>query len=258
MKNIALLLSYDGTAYHGWQIQKNAVSVCGTLKTAIEKTVGHSITLYGCGRTDSGVHAMSYVANFRSSTNIPLSNLPRAITSRLPDDIAVRAAAEVSEEFDAIGSCERKTYSYYILSARDRDPFWHGRAYHYPYPISLEQISKAARELEGTHDFAALRSVGTPVKTTVRTLYEFSVESMRDGVTGGELIMLRMTANGFLYNMARALAGTVLYVNEGKINDIPALFASRDRSMAGPVLPAHGLYMSGISYREEINWHGKA
>jgi tRNA pseudouridine38-40 synthase len=240
--NTMLTLRFDGSNYHGWQVQKKHASVCGTLKTAIEKTLGRAVTLHGCGRTDAGVHAEIYAANFRGECPIPYSRLPYALNSRLPRDIAVLSARAVPDDFHAINSCVRKQYTYRIYTTPVRDPLREGRAYHYPYPLDIEKICSAAQNFTGTNDFACVRTMGTPVKSTVRTLYTFDVGE-RDGLTE-----FTMSADGFLYNMARALAGTLLWVNEDKVANIPDLIQSGDRASAGPVLPAHGLYMTGVWY----------
>jgi tRNA pseudouridine38-40 synthase len=249
MQNIALGLSFNGSGYHGWQIQKNAETVCGTLTQAIEKTLGHRVVLHGCGRTDTGVHAKKYMANFKSGTRIPLERIPYAINSRLPSDIVITQAWPVSESFNSIGSCKEKEYTYYLYQTPHNDPFLHERALRYPFPLDLAKMQKAAQDFTGTHDFACVRTQGTPVKSTVRTLIGFDISQNHEG-----LWAFRMRANGFLYNMARALVGTVLYVNEGKIGDIPQLIASTDRSRAGPVVPACGLYMTDAEYGE-ILWN---
>jgi tRNA pseudouridine38-40 synthase len=245
--NTLLRLSYDGTAYHGWQSQRNAVSVCGTLTRAIEKTVGFPVKLHGCGRTDAGVHARDYAANFRGDTRIPMEKLPFAINSRLPPDIAVTAAYTVPEDFHAIQSAVGKEYTYYLYGGAHRLPLWHMRALHYPRALDIDALRGAAAQFLGRRDFACVRSVGTPVKSTVRTMYEFEITET-DG-----FVAFRMKADGFLYNMARALVGTLLYVNEGKITDIPALIASRSRTLAGPTAPPHGLYMTGVFYEKSAS-----
>jgi tRNA pseudouridine38-40 synthase len=240
--NTLLWLKFDGRDYHGWQIQKERASVCGTLKAAIEKTLGHTVTLHGCGRTDAGVHAEIYAANFRGGCPIPSDRLPHALNSRLPRSIAVLSASEVPDDFHAINSCLEKEYTYRLYTSPIRDPLREGRAYHYPYPPDLDLMRAAAREFTGRNDFACVRTMGTPVKSTVRTLLAFDI------AREGDMVSLTMRADGFLYNMARALAGTLLWVSEGKVRDIPALLACRDRSAAGPVLPAYGLYMTGVMY----------
>ena len=248
MRNIAMRLAYDGTAYHGWQAQKNAATVSQTLEKALSGVVGHPVKVTGCGRTDAGVHARTYVANFYTESAIPTDRLPYAVNVRLPRDIAVSAAAEVPEEFHSTFSATGKEYTYLIRPSRIHDPFLVNRAYFYPMKPDIERMRAAAGKLLGEHDFAALRSVGSNVKTTVRTMHELEVME-EDGT-----ISIRMKANGFLYNMARAISGTLLYVSEGKLDpeDIPALLESGDRTAAGPTLPACGLYMTGVWYNENI------
>jgi tRNA pseudouridine38-40 synthase len=248
MKNIALRLRYTGTAYHGWQVQKNAATVQGTLEAAISKTVEHPVRLIGCGRTDAGVHARDYVANFHTNSSIPLDRLPLAINTRLPNDIVVKAAYSVPEEFNAINSCLKKEYTYIIYNSRIRDPFYACRACFYPRQLDEDVMRLAAGHFVGRHDFAALRSVGTDVKTTVRTVYYYEVERK------GDIILLRVCADGFLYNMARAMAGTLVYVSEGKLRkeDIPKILESGDRTLAGPTMPPEGLYLTRLWYGPEV------
>ncbi len=248
MRNIAMRLAYDGTAYHGWQAQKNAATVSQTLEKALSGVVGHPVRVTGCGRTDAGVHAKTYVANFYTDAGIPADRLPYAVNVRLPRDIAVFRAAEVGEEFHSTFSTLAKEYTYYLRPSRIHDPFLVNRAYFYPMKPDLDRMRAAAENLLGERDFAALRSVGSNVKTTVRTMHELDITET-DGT-----VAIRMKANGFLYNMARAIAGTLLYVSEGKLEpeDIPKLLDSRERTAAGPTLPACGLYMTGVWYNENI------
>ena len=243
-KNIALKLKYTGTAYHGWQVQKNAVTVAGTLENAICATVGHKVHLIGCGRTDAGVHARNYVANFHTTSSIPLDRLPLAINTKLPDDIVVTNAIEVPENFNSISSCQKKEYTYTIYNSRIRDPFYVNRAYFYPRPLNEKIMQYAARFFIGTHDFSAVRSVGTDVKSTVRTIYYYEVERKSD------IILFKVCANGFLYNMVRAMVGTLIYVAEGKLKpeDISEILKSRNRILAGPTVPPDGLYLTKLWY----------
>ncbi len=244
MRNIALFLTYEGTRYHGWQIQRNLDTVQETMEKAIAMVVGHSVHVTGCGRTDAGVHAKCYVANFRTTSTIPTERLPYALNTHLPPDIAVTRACEVGEGFNAIGSCVRKEYTYLIYNSRLRDPFYINRAWFYPGHLDVQVMRQAAAQFVGTHDFAAVRSVGTEVRSTVRTVYYYEVEQ-RDA-----RIYLRVCANGFLYNMARAMAGTVVYAAEGKIRpeQIGAILASGNRTAAGPTVPPGGLYMTHLWY----------
>ena len=248
MRNIALFLSYLGTDYHGWQMQKNLPTVQETLEKAIQMIVGHDVHVTGCGRTDAGVHAKCYVANFRTTSTIPTDRLPYALNTHLPCDIVVTKAFDVHENFNAIGSCVKKEYTYRIYNSRIKNPFYVNRAWFYPKHLDEKIMQEAASQFVGTHDFAAVRSVGTDVKSTVRTVYYYNVERI------GDIIELKVCANGFLYNMARAMAGTVVYAAEGKIkpSEIGAILDSGNRTAAGPTVPAGGLYMSHLWYDDGV------
>ena len=218
MRNIALFLTYEGTAYHGWQTQKNLSTVQQTLEKAIGMVVGHDVHVTGCGRTDAGVHARCYVANFRTESTIPVERLPYALNTHLPVDIVVTKAFEVNENFNAIGSCVRKEYTYTIYNSRVRDPFYVNRAWFYPKHLDEKIMQAAADQFVGTHDFAAVRS-------------------------------------GFLYNMARAMAGTVVYAAEGKFppEQIGKILAEGNRTAAGPTVPPGGLYMTHLWYDDGVD-----
>ena len=246
--NILVTLSYKGTAYHGFQVQKNGVTVAQVFQDALEGLLGCRPDIKGCGRTDAGVHAKCYVANFRTSSTIPVDRLPYALNTHLPVDIVVTKAFEVHENFNAIGSCDRKEYTYLIYNSRVRDPFFVNRAWFYPRHLDVAIMQEAASQFVGTHDFAAVRSVGTDVKSTIRTVYDYQVERQ------GDLISLRVCANGFLYNMARAMAGTVVYAAEGKIKpcEIGRILDSGNRTAAGPTVPPGGLYMTHLWYDDGI------
>ena len=247
MRNVALQLMYVGTAYHGWQIQNNAVTVQETLEKALEKVVGHPVKCTGAGRTDAGVHALTYVANFRTTSTIPCDRLPLAVNTRLPADIVVTRAVDVSEGFNAISSCVKKEYTYRIYNSRSRNAFFVDRAWFYPYKeLDVDVLQAAADGFVGTHDFAAVRSVGTDVRSTVRTVHYFNIS--RDGV----LIDCRVCANGFLYNMVRAMVGTIVYAAEGKFppEAIADILAGKCRTDAGPTAPPGGLYTSKLWYTE--------
>ena len=258
MQNIALFLTYLGTAYHGWQMQKNLSTVQETLEKAIAMVVGHSVHVTGCGRTDAGVHANCYDANFRTNSSFPMVRLPYALNTHLPQDIVVTKAFYVHDGFNSIGSCAKKEYTYLIYNSRLKDPFYVDRAWFYPRHLDEKVMQEAADQFVGTHDFAAVRSVGTDVKSTVRTVYHYRVE--RDG----DILRLMVCANGFLYNMARAMAGTVVYTAEGKIkpSEIGKILDSGNRTAAGPTVPAGGLYMTHLWYDDGIekfecanDWH---
>ena len=253
MRNIALQLMYNGTAYHGWQVQKTEVTVAETLEKALATICCHPVKVTGCGRTDAGVHAEHYIANFRTASTIPADRIPLAVNIRLPEDIVVCRAFDVAEDFNAIGSCLRKEYTYRIFNSRIRNPFYVNRAYFYPKRLDEERMDRAARAFEGTHDFRAVRSVGTETRTTVRTVYYCHV------TRSGDLLELKVCANGFLYNMVRAITGTVLYVAEGKLQpeDIPVILQSGNRTLAGPTVPPGGLYLTKLWYEDErLNGNG--
>ena len=248
MRNIALRLMYNGTAYHGWQVQKTEITVAETLEKALGTICPEArVKVTGCGRTDAGVHAERYIANFRTASIIPCERFPLAVNSRLPEDIVVTNAFDVAEDFNAIGSCLKKEYTYKIYNSRIRNPFYVHRAYFYPKRLDEAVMERAARAFEGTHDFRAVRSVGTETKTTVRTIYHCYV------TRSGDLLELKVCANGFLYNMVRAITGTVLYCAEGKLSpeDIPGILDSGNRTLAGPTVPPGGLYLSRLWYEDE-------
>lgn len=248
MRNIALRLKYDGSRYHGWQVQKNDITVCQTMEEALEKVCGHPVKLVGCGRTDAGVHALRYCANFKSDCRIPPDRLPLAINSRLPGDIAVTDAVEAPEAFNAIGSCIKKEYIYKIHNSNIRDPFLEKRVCFYPQHLNMELMQAAAKAFEGTHDFRAVRSEGTQTKTTVRTVYWCRAEKE------GDIITVSICANGFLYNMCRAMVGTMVYASYGKLlpEEIPALLEKGDRRLTGPTMPPQGLYLNRVWYEGAV------
>lgn len=242
--NTAIILSYDGTAYHGWQTQRNASSVQQTVTEALTSLLGQDVSVSGVGRTDAGVHARRYVANFHGTHTIPMDRLPFAINAHLPMDIAVSGAALVPDDFDARFNCTRKEYTYLIAPGKIRDPFAVSRSYFYPYSLDVDAMQQAAQYFIGKKDFAAVRSVGTPVKSTVREIFTCSADAV------GALVRIRVSADGFLYNMVRAISGTLLYAGQGKFRpeDIARILASCDREQAGPTLPPQGLYMTRLWY----------
>ena len=247
-RNIALKLLYVGTAYHGWQVQKNAVSVAETLEKALSTVVCHPVKCTGAGRTDAGVHAEVYIANFHTRSSIPTDRIPLAVNTRLPDDIVVVKATEVPEHFNAIGSCLRKEYTYRIYNSRLGNAFYVNRAWFYPKHLDESNMQRAADCFVGTHDFSAVRAVGTEVRSPVRTVHYFNITRT------GDLIECRVCANGFLYNMVRAMVGTCVYAAEGKFapEDVSAILESRNRTAAGPTVPPGGLYMTQLWYDEDV------
>ena len=247
-RNIALKLMYVGTAYHGWQVQKRDVTVAETLEKALATVVCHPVKLTGAGRTDAGVHAETYIANFRTASSIPCDRIPLAVNTRLPDDIVVVKATEVSEGFNAIGSCLKKEYTYRIYNSRIRNALYVDRAWFYPKHLDEDVMQRAADCFVGTHDFSAVRAVGTDVRSPIRTVYYFDISRT------GDLIECRVCANGFLYNMVRAMVGTCVYAAEGKFapEEVSAILESKNRTAAGPTVPPGGLYMTKLWYDEDV------
>ena len=245
--NIKLTIQYDGTAYHGWQIQKNAITVQETLTNAIEKITGGRVTVIGCGRTDTGVHAESYVCNFFTDASVPAEKYPYALNANLPDDIVCLAAEKVNDDFHANKSATAKRYVYKILNREFSDAFLHRYAWHYKYPLDINKMREAAKTFIGEHDFIGFASSGFTVKTTVREIY--SLDVMREG----DIITIDICGNGFLYNMVRIIAGTLVFVGNGKIDpkDMADIIASKDRDMAGITAPAEGLCLKEVYYGDE-------
>lgn len=239
---------YVGTAYHGWQIQKNASSVEERLEQALATIVCHRVKCVGVGRTDAGVHAETYIANFHTTSTIPCDRLPLAVNTRLPEDIVVVKATEVGAVFNAISSCLKKEYTYRIYNSRLGNAFYVNRAWFYPKKLNASILGEAAAYFVGTHDFKAMQSVGTEVRSTIRTIHYFDVTRT------GDLIECKVCANGFLYNMVRAMVGTCVYAAEGKFTPsaVSTILEGRCRTAAGPTAPPGGLYMTKLWYKEDV------
>lgn len=246
-RNIRLTVSYIGTAYCGWQSQRNGRTVQETLAAAIESLTGEYPKLHGCGRTDSGVHAKNYCCSFKTGSAASAQTFVRGLNALLPHDIAVKAASEAAADFHARFSVTGKRYEYYILNAPCRDPFWEGRALFYPHPLDAQALDRAAKGFIGTHDFSAFCSAGGSVKDKVRTVTDASVRRE------GDVVVFSVAGNGFLYNMVRIMVGTLLGIAQGKIapDAIPAIIESGDRNAAGATAKAHGLYLSEVYYDGE-------
>ena len=244
MRNIALTLQYHGTSYHGWQRQKNAMTVQQTVEEAIFAVTGENSTVHGCGRTDAGVHALEYVCNFRSPAKLPIERVPHALNAQLPDDICCLSAYDAEPEFHARFSATGKKYVYKILNRDTRDVFLKDLAWQIKYPLDIDIIRQACVPFVGTHDFAAFCAVGGTVKETTRTIY--SLDASRQG----DVISIEVEGNGFLYNMVRIVVGTLVYAANGKIdvNDIADIISGKNRCVAGITAPPHGLYMAKAMY----------
>lgn len=236
-KRVMLRVAYDGSSYHGWQIQNNAVTIEGTLREAIFDLTGEEVNLIGGSRTDAGVHALDNVAVFDTSTRIPAEKLPYALNRRLPEDICIQSAQEVAPDFHPRHCNSRKTYEYRILNTPFRIP--QRRLYtNWIYGnLDVEQMSEAAACLRGEHDFTSFCSIYGQIEDHVRTIYDCRV--LREG----NEVALTVTGNGFLYNMVRIIAGTLIEVGKGQrpSGDIPDILEAKDRRAAGHTAPPAGL-----------------
>ena len=248
MKYLAAI-TYKGTAYHGWQVQPNGATVQGIMSECCKAALGCVCAVTGCSRTDSGVHAKRYFCTIEpladNYNKIPPERLPDALNHLLPDDIAVISAREADGGFHPRYSAAEKEYVYLIWNERRPDPFLNGLAYHLPYPpLDVTAMNRGAAAFIGKHDFSGFMSAGSSVEDTVRTVRSLSV-SAENG-----LVSIKISADGFLYNMVRIIAGTLVDVGLGKIrpSELSDIISSRDRSKAGATLPACGLYLNDVKY----------
>jgi len=242
-RNVKLTIEYDGSRYHGWQRQANAPTVQQALEEAIGRVVGHRVTLHGSGRTDAGVHALGQVANFRTRSAIPAAQLPHAVNANVADDIAVLRAEDVAPDFHARYSAKRKTYRYRILCRPVRPAVGAAYVCWRRHPLDVAAMQRAAAHFVGEHDFAGFESHSSG-EGSVRVVFRSEVTA------AGEVIDYYVTANGFLYNMVRAMAGTLIEVGSGRRrpDDVARLLASRDRTLAGATAPARGLCLMQVDY----------
>ena len=239
-----LTISYDGTAYHGWQIQPNGVTVQGVLCERLEQMLSKPVAVVGTSRTDAGVHAKEFTCYLDCDDNIPESAFLRGLNSLLPPDIAVKDCKQVADNFHARYDAKGKTYCYNILNSNKKDPFKLRYAWQIERPLDIEKMNEFAKRIVGTHDFYAFSSSGRTVEDTVRTISECYVEKVGDDVK------LFVTANGFLYNMVRIIVGTAVAVSDGKINpqDIENILTSKKRELAGVTAPPQGLFLEKVHY----------
>ncbi len=242
-----LTIKYDGTAYCGWQVQPNGVTVQETLQNTLCEILGERVGITGCSRTDSGVHANMFCLHFDTENQISCEQLVRALNSKLPDDIAAVDCRFVPDEFHARYSSKGKNYLYFIHNSPISDPFNYKYRLRVNKPIDCELIDKAAKCFVGTHDFKGFCSVGSSVEDTVRTISECTCKR------NGDDVVISITANGFLYNMVRIIVGTLLEVHNGKIDikDLPAIIDSKDRNLAGPTVKPQGLFLNKVLYSDE-------
>ena len=255
MRNIKLTIEYKGTNYHGWQRQKGQNTVQGTIEKALTKITGSPASLIASGRTDAGVHALGQVANFYTTSNIPLEGLKRGLNSILPQDIVILAAEDVPPTFHAIRSSLLKIYYYQVVISSKKEPFWADRAWVVSSLPSLSLMKKAAAHLMGTKDFKAFQASGSHVQSTVRTVYyaHISREKYISVLPEAQLIIFTIAADGFLRYMVRNIVGLLIQIGLGvrEPEDINKVLAARDRSRAGPTAPPQGLYLKKVCYAKE-------
>lgn len=244
MKNIALIICYKGTNFHGWQVQGNIPTIQKSITDAIYKLTQENVYVSGCGRTDSGVHAKVYVANFKANIKMPIHKLALALNAHLSHDISIKKAIEVPDDFDARFSCIKKEYTYNIYVSNTRNPLLSDYSYFCVQQLNIDDMKKASKYFVGTLDFASVKSTGTPVSSTVRTMHYANVYEDK------EFIKISLCADGFLYNMVRAIAGTLVAVGSGKIKPeyVCDILNAKDRSMAAATLPPQGLFMTKLFY----------
>ena len=243
---VKLVVAYDGTNYCGWQLQNNGITIEEVLNKALSDLCGEDIQVIGASRTDSGVHAYGNVAVFDSNTRIPAEKISYALNQRLPEDVRVQSSEEVAPDFHPRHCNSRKTYEYRILNSSFEQPIG-SRYVHFTYrKLDVDKMREATKYLLGEHDFKSFCSAGSQVKETVRTIYALTVTK------SGEYITIRVTGSGFLYNMVRIIAGTLMAIGMGEYppEHMKSILEACDRSAAGPTAPAKGLALIGIEYEK--------
>ena len=244
MRNLKVMTAYRGTKYHGFQRQINALTVQEVLERAVSKVLNEQAAIIGCSRTDTGVHARKFCFNVKTESKISNIGFCRGVNGELPEDISILSCEDVSLDFHARFDCKGKEYIYKIHCSESKDPFGSDLAFHYRRKFDIEAAKKAAAHLVGTHDFASFCADCTSISTTVRTIYSIEIEN------SGTSVIILVKGDGFLYNMIRIIAGTLIDVSEGRFSpdDMPKILAARDRLKAGRTAMAHGLYLNKVFY----------
>lgn len=255
-RRILLRVAYDGTNYHGWQLQPNAATIEGELNRALCALTGEEIVVTGASRTDAGVHALGNVAVFDTTSRIPAEKFSYALNQRLPEDIVIQSSKQVADDFHPRHCDCRKTYEYDIINRTFPLPAYRNTAYFLYGTLNIEAMRRACQAFLGEHDFASFCAAGAQVQTTVRTIYSLEVECrpLTEANVGSadQLLTIRVKGNGFLYNMVRIIAGTLVEVGRGHIKpeEVAGIIAAKDRAKAGPTAPARGLRLVEIEYRK--------
>lgn len=244
MKRLLIKIKYDGTAYHGYQVQDNALTVQEVFQNAVEKVFQKRLDVIGCSRTDSGVHANMYCLCLDTDMNISNEGVILALNTYLPNGIAVFDCTEVPQDFHPRYNCKSKEYLYVIYNGKYRNPFYDRYAYWYRYDLDEKYLDREAKAYVGKYDYSGFCSSKSDVEDTVREIYSFDV--WREG----DLVFFKVSGDGFLYNMVRIMVGTLLFVSQGKIkeNELKSVIDSKDRKRAGRTAPPQGLYLNKIVY----------
>jgi tRNA pseudouridine38-40 synthase len=244
MRNVKLTIEYDGTLYHGWQVQLGVTTVQGILQDRLSRILGHPVSIYGAGRTDAGVHAKGQVANFHTHSNLPADGLRRALNASVPSDIVIRQAEEVPPSFHAQFDARGKEYHYYLLNQPDRSAFHLRYALLVKGPLDLDQMRESLAQIKGKHDFFALSTASEDKESTVRTINKAELVQ-KEG-----FLVIVIQGNGFLHKMVRRIVGTLIEVGRRKIScaQIAEILKSRDKSLGGPSAPPHGLFLMSVHY----------
>ena len=248
---VAMRVAYDGTNYCGWQIQPNGLTIEEVLNTTLSELLGEKIVVSGASRTDTGVHSLGNIAVFDTNHRMPADKIAYALNPRLPEDISIQESWEAPEGWHPRFVKSRKTYEYRILNRRMPLPTERLYTYHYHYPLDVDKMNAAIQDLVGEHDFTSFASVKSQVNSFTRTIYEASVT--RDG----DIIVIRVTGNGFLYNMVRIIAGTLIEIGNDRrpVTSIREALEAKNRSAAGPTAPAEGLTMISWTAEENLLTH---
>ncbi len=244
MKRILLTISFNGTNYHGWQIQNNGITVQEALQNTLFRVLGKEISVHGCSRTDAGVHAKMFCCHLDCEDNIPFDAFLRGVNSLLPNDIAITDCKEVEADFHARFNAKGKTYVYNILNSNKKDAFLSPYVWQIERPLNIDKMNEFCKIIVGTHDFYGFSSSGRTVKDTIRTVSECNVSKKED------IIKLSITGNGFLYNMVRIIVGTAVDISDGRldVNCTQSVFETKLRDKAGVTAPPQGLFLEKVYY----------
>lgn len=244
MKNIKLTIEYDGKDFNGWQKQPNKLNIQGEIERAIAEITKENVELIASGRTDAGVHAIAQIANFKTNSDFAIEKYPIALNAKLKKSIRIQKAEEVEESFHSRYHCKQKTYRYIINNSQYGSAIYRNFEYHIPNKLDISAMKRAIKYFEGEHDFKAFKASGTSNKSSVRKIYKAEIK------TEERRIIIELTGNGFLYNMVRIIAGTLVEVGLNKIKEeeIPEIIDSKDRTKAGKTLPPYALYLVKVEY----------